>query len=173
MTASTNPRAVNLKRFKKQVLDNKRRLRRFLTKVEKLAPRGLDKLTPIIDAEVWKEVDCLTCANCCKRMSPTFTPKDITRIAAHLNLTENAFKEKWLFYDKADKDWMNVKQPCQFLDLTTNMCSIYEVRPFDCAGFPHLAKKKMIDYVHVHKQNIEYCPATYKMVEKLKARLEA
>jgi uncharacterized protein len=24
-----------------------------------------------------------------------------------------------------------------------------------------------VDYMHVHKQNIEYCPATYKMVEKL------
>ncbi len=172
MSETTNPRAVNLRRFKKQVADNKRRLRRFLTKVEKNPPRGLDKMTPVIDAEVWQEVDCLTCANCCKRMSPTFTKKDVTRIAAHLDMTEEAFREKWLFYDKADKDWMNVKQPCQFLDLKTNMCSIYEVRPVDCAGFPHLAKKKMVDYVHVHKQNIEYCPATYKMVEKLKARVE-
>jgi Fe-S-cluster containining protein len=52
--------------------------------------------------------------------------------------------------------------------LKTNMCSIYEVRPADCAGFPHLTKKKMTEYIHVHKQNIEYCPATYKMVEKMK-----
>ena len=27
--------------------------------------------------------------------------------------------------------------------------------------------KRMKDYAHVHKQNIEYCPATYKMVEKM------
>jgi len=32
-------------------------------------------------------------------------------------------------------------------------------------------KKKMTDYIHVHKKNIEYCPATYKMVEKLKERI--
>jgi hypothetical protein len=25
--------------------------------------------------------------------------------------------------------------------------------------------------VHVHKQNVEYCPATYKMVEKMQALL--
>jgi uncharacterized protein len=25
----------------------------------------------------------------------------------------------------------------------------------------------MVDYIHVHKQNVEYCPATFKMVEKL------
>ena len=47
------------------------------------------------------------------------------------------------------------------------MCSIYEVRPADCSGFPHLAKKKMTEYMHVHKQNVAYCPATYRMVEKL------
>ena len=28
-------------------------------------------------------------------------------------------------------------------------------------------KKKMTEYIHVHKQNVEYCPATYKMVEKM------
>ena len=35
----------------------------------------------------------------------------------------------------------------------------------DCSGFPHLPKTKMVDYMHVHKQNIEFCPATYKLVE--------
>ena len=62
---------------------------------------------------------------------------------------------------------MNVKQPCQFLNLADNKCSIYEVRPADCAGFPHHDKKKMTDYMHVYKQNVEYCPATYKWIEKI------
>lgn len=124
-----------------------------------------------IDAEVWQEVDCLSCANCCKTMSPTFTNKDIKRIANHFEMTPAEFKEKWLYFDKSEGDWMNVKQPCQFLDLGTNMCSIYEVRPADCAGFPHLKKKKMTDYMHVHKQNVAYCPATFKMVEKMMAKL--
>jgi hypothetical protein len=101
-------------------------------------------------------------------MSPTFTKTDIKRISTHLKTTPKAFTEQWLEYDKDDKDWMNKLRPCQFLDLKTNMCSIYEVRPADCAGFPHLTKKKMTEYIHVHKQNVEYCPATYKMVEKMK-----
>ena len=86
-------------------------------------------------------------------------------------MTPASFKDKWLTFEKKDKDWVNIKRPCQFLDLKTNMCSIYEVRPADCAGFPHLAKKKLADNVHTHKQNIEYCPATFKMVEKMKALL--
>jgi len=31
----------------------------------------------------------------------------------------------------------------------------------------------MVDYMHVHKQNIEYCPATYKLVEKMQEALKA
>jgi Fe-S-cluster containining protein len=101
-------------------------------------------------------------------MSPTFTVKDIKRISTHLGMTPIAFRDKYLYLEKKDNDWMNKQQPCQFLDLTSNMCSIYEVRPADCAGFPHLNKKKMVDYIHVHKQNVSYCPATFKMVEKMK-----
>jgi Fe-S-cluster containining protein len=100
-------------------------------------------------------------------MSPTFTPTDIKRISSHLEMTPAAFKEKYLEYDKKDKDWLNKLQPCQFLNLKTNKCTIYEIRPADCAGFPHLTKRKMTEYMHVHKQNVELCPATYKMVEKM------
>ena len=142
----------------------KRKMRVFLGKIEKNPPRGLDKIAFQVDKEVWEEIDCLTCANCCKSMTPTFTKKDISRISAHFNQTQAEFKEKWLYQDKKG-DW--TKTPCQFLDKKTNMCSIYEIRPADCAGFPHLAKKKMVQYIDVHKQNVEYCPATYKMVEKM------
>lgn len=157
---------IHLRSFKQKVRQHKKALRSFLTKLEKNPPRKLDALAVQVDQAVWQETDCLTCANCCKTMSPTYTLKDIRRIAAHLDMTPKAFKEKWLYQEK-DGDWMNRSQPCQFLNLKTNMCSIYEVRPADCAGFPHLTKKKMVEYMHVHKQNVEYCPATYKMVEKM------
>jgi translation initiation factor 2 alpha subunit (eIF-2alpha) len=32
------------------------------------------------------------------------------------------------------------------------------------------ATEKWVEYAHVHKQNIDYCPATFKMVEKLVER---
>jgi len=160
---------VNLRSFKQKVKREGKQLKSFLTKLEKKSPKGLDALAAKLSPEVWAETDCLSCANCCKTMSPTFTAKDIKRIAAHVQMTPAEFKEKWLVYDKKDNDWLNESQPCQFLNLKTNMCSIYEVRPADCAGFPHLTKKKMTEYIHVHKQNVEYCPATFKMVEKMKA----
>ncbi|MCR6720860.1 MAG: YkgJ family cysteine cluster protein [Chitinophagaceae bacterium] len=161
----------NLRAFRKMALIEKRRLRRFLTKIEKAPPRGLEKITQNLEKEVWAEVDCLACANCCKTMTPTFNKSDLKRISAHFGQTVDEFKEKWLYKERSTGDWMNKKQPCQFLNLKDNKCSIYAIRPDDCAGFPHLPKK-MKDYVHVHKQNVEYCPATFKIVEKMMAAVK-
>jgi Fe-S-cluster containining protein len=158
------------KKFAEQVLQHRSHLRRFLSKVERQPPRELDAYAEQIEPQVWKEVNCLACSNCCRTMTPTYTFKDLQRIAPHFNMTISQFKAKWLFRNR-EGDWMNVLNPCQFLDLKTNMCSIYEIRPADCAGFPHLTKKKMIHYIHVHKQNVQHCPATFKMVEKLRALL--
>lgn len=162
---------VNIRSFRQKVKLNKKSFRSFLTRLEKKAPKNLHATMVQVDKEAWAETDCLTCGNCCKKMTPTFSPADIKRIAAHFELTPVAFKEKWLIHDKKADDWQNKKQPCQFLNLTDNKCSIYAIRPSDCSGFPHFTKKNPVDYMHVHKQNLEYCPATYKMVEKMKALL--
>lgn len=158
---------VNLRSFKKKVSHTKRSFRKFLTRLEKTPPKGLTNLTIALEKEVWQEVDCLSCANCCKTMTPTFNKADLKRISAHFGQTVEEFQKQWLYKErKKDGDWLNKKQPCQFLNLQDNKCSIYAIRPADCAGFPHLPKK-LKDYVHVHKQNIEYCPATYRLVEKM------
>jgi hypothetical protein len=161
--------SVNLRSFKQKARNNKRSFRRFLTRLEKNTSERIKKLTAKLEEQVWKETDCLSCANCCKTMTPTYTSKDIRRISAYLGMTVNTFKKKWLRKERNSGDWLNKSTPCQFLDLKNNKCGIYEVRPADCSGFPHLPKK-MKDYVHVHKQNVEYCPATYKMVEKMMER---
>lgn len=157
---------VNLRSFRLKVKRFKKKMRSFLTRLEKNAPSKLDVWTAEADKAVWLETDCLSCANCCKTMSPTYTPADIKRISHHLQITGSEFKKKYLYQD-AQGDWLNVKQPCQFLDLSTNMCSIYTIRPADCAGFPHLTKRKAKEYLHVHAQNVAYCPATFKMVQKM------
>ena len=162
---------VNFRSFKRKLSVYRKSFRSFLRRMEKNPVKNIDKLTKEIEPQVWAEVDCLSCANCCKKMTPTFTEKDLKRISAHFNQTPEEFRKKWL--KKQDGDYVNVLNPCQFLDLKTNMCSIYTIRPEDCAGFPHLSKRKFTEYAHVHKQNIEYCPATFKMVEKLKARIDA
>jgi uncharacterized protein len=157
--------------YKKLMKNNRRRFRYFLTRLETVKPKGMDKLAIEVDKEVWAETDCLQCANCCKTMTPTFTTKDIKRISAHFNQTPEEFTKKWLYKERGTGDMMNKKQPCQFLNLKDNKCSIYEIRPADCSGFPHHTKKHFTEWAHVYKQNVEYCPATFKMVEKMIERV--
>jgi Fe-S-cluster containining protein len=155
---------VNLRSFRNLVFQNKKRLRTFLARLEK-KPSGPVRLITLEANELaWSKTDCMDCANCCKTMSPTYTQKDIARISKFLGMTRKAFVEKWLYKDRVG-DWINKKQPCQFLDLKTHMCNVYEVRPGDCAGFPYHGTKKIKDYGHVFKQNVEFCPATYRLVE--------
>ncbi len=163
---------INLRSFRKLAITTKNRFRRFLTKLESNAPRGLDNHIAVLEKEVWQETGCLTCANCCKTMTPTFNKQDLKRISAHFKLTVEEFQQKYLKRERGgERDWMNKVEPCQWLNLKDNKCSIYEIRPADCAGFPHLSKK-FKDFVHIHKQNVEYCPATHRLVEKMMERVK-
>ena len=162
---------VNFRSFRKTLSVHRKSFRSFLLRVEKKQVKGIDKFTAAASKEVWEEVDCLSCANCCKKMSPTFTTQDIKRISAHFEQTPEEFRKKWLRKDR-NKDLINKTEPCQFLNLKDNKCSIYEIRPADCSGFPHLTKGRWSDYAHVHKQNIDFCPATFKMVQKIKSLVE-
>lgn len=158
---------INLRSFKKKAGLNRKRFRAFITRLENSRHQGVMEEVQHTNAEVWKEIDCLSCANCCKKMTPTLNVADKSRIAAHLGMTVKDFTTQYLEYDATDKDWRMQQQPCTFLDLKTNKCSIYEVRPADCSGFPHLTKAPLKNYLYIHKQNIMYCPATYLFVEKM------
>jgi len=140
---------------------------RFLNQVKRNPPRNLQSIAMKAGSDVWKDVDCLSCANCCKTMTPTYTNADIKKIASYLKISVDEMKSRWLKKERGTGNWINKTTPCQFLDLETNMCNVYEVRPADCSGFPHLAKKRFIDYLHVHQQNLDECPATFRMVEKM------
>ena len=159
---------VNLRSFRNLVSRNKKRLRSFLFRMERKAPRNLHLITLEANELAWAKTDCMDCANCCKTMSPTYSPSDISRIAKHLGMTNKAFTNKWLYKDR-EGDWINKKQPCQFLDLKTNLCGIYDVRPSDCAGFPYHGTKKIKEYGHMYRQNVEFCPATNRLIEIMQA----
>lgn len=162
---------VNFRSFKSKLSHHRKSFRSFLNKTKNKPPKGIGKMIEAVEPGVWSETDCLSCGNCCKKMTPTFTKKDIARISAHFNETPEAFYKKWLKKDSS-KDIVNKTQPCQFLNLKDNKCSIYAIRPADCSGFPHLGNKNWKDYAPLHKQNMEYCPATFKFVERIKQLAE-
>ena len=113
----------------------------------------------------------------CKKMTPTFIDSDIKRISKHLGMTEAAFKKKWIKQEDPEPDGtpgdlVNKTQPCQFLNLKDNKCSIYEVRPRDCADFPHFAKEEFGQFNDTYIQNLKFCPVTYEFIKSMKKQVE-
>ncbi|MFM2386209.1 MAG: hypothetical protein RL660_966 [Bacteroidota bacterium] len=166
------PAPINIKSFKAKANRHKKSMTKFLRKFDKKFIPGMLSKQLELNEQVWQEVDCLSCANCCKTMTPTFTKEDTKRIAAHLGITTKELYNKYFEKDEDNGDIVNKKQPCQWLNLKDNKCSIYEVRPVDCSGFPHHTKKRFDNYNHVYEQNIDKCPATFAMVQKLQAWVE-
>lgn len=161
---------MDLKKFRVTAARKKVSLSAFLDKLDTVVPTEMPELVAKAEAEVWNKVNCMECANCCKTMTPTFTTKDVKRIAAHLGMAPKDFKDKWLVKEEESGDWVNKLQPCQFL--VNNMCSIYEVRPVDCAEFPHHNKKPFDLYNDTFKNNLVHCPATLELVDRLKKAVE-
>lgn len=159
--------------YKRRAARKKKELSKFLKELGKSKRKGILKTALAVDKSVWGEVGCISCANCCKTMTPTYTKKDVNRIAKHFNMTYDEFYKKWLKKD-SNKDIVNKSTPCQFLG-KDNLCTIYDIRPADCAEFPHFVRKDFMYQVQekTYTNNLSHCPATLIFVEKLKTVIEA
>ncbi len=164
---------MDVKKLERRGAQKKKELKKFLKRIEKNPPRGLLKTNAEVGAETWSEVECLSCANCCKKMTPTFKKSEVKRIAAHMGMTHKEYFDKYLEMDEDNEDVVNKSTPCQHLDLTDNKCTIYEIRPDDCRLFPHFQRKDFNEISYVIADNIPRCPATLVFVEKLNERLAA
>jgi Fe-S-cluster containining protein len=164
---------LNIASFTRRAGRKKKDLAKFLRKLGKSNKRGIYPAAVQANYEVWQEIECLDCANCCKKMTPTYTPKDIKRIATHLDMTYDEYFEKWLKKD-TNGDIINKSTPCQFLG-KDHKCTIYEMRPDDCAQFPHFVRKDVKFQIQekTYTNNLSYCPATLRFVEKLEEAFAA
>lgn len=115
--------------------------------------------------EAFEKIDCLQCANCCKRYSPRFKTPDIKRIAALLHLRESELIEQYLRLDE-DGDYVTRSLPCPFL-APDNTCSIYEHRPSDCKRFPYTDEDVIVKRQQLTVKNSSFCPIVYYVLEKL------
>jgi uncharacterized protein len=138
--------------------------KKFLERVKKRPPPKLDGMVQGIHNQVFKKIDCLDCANCCKTTSPIFYPKDIERAAKYLKIKAAAFENDFLRVDE-EKDFVLQGSPCVFLDLDDNKCSIYDARPNACRTYPHTDRKNFYQLTELTFKNLDICPAVVKIVE--------
>lgn len=160
---------IDIGKYHQLALQKQKEHRKFLAILKKKAPKNLDKIVQEVHTEVFREIDCTKCANCCKILGPLFTESDISRIAKHFRMRLPVFEDMYLRVDE-DNDKVFKSMPCPFLG-EDNLCSIYDIRPKACREFPHTDRKKIYQINHLTIQNTLICPAVYLFVEKLQERL--
>jgi uncharacterized protein len=157
---------LDLKAFHKKAAQLRPENEKFYKRLKQKPPKDLDEKFHTLHNEVFDEIDCLTCANCCKTTSPIFYERDIERASKALRMKPGDFVTKYL---KTDEDGDSVLQvaPCPFLD-ADNYCSIYENRPNACREYPHTNRKKMQQIADLTFKNTLVCPAVLEITERLK-----
>jgi Fe-S-cluster containining protein len=160
---------IQLKAIKEKAQAEKKANKKYFRKLKNKKPRELDQTVAGIHEEVFEEVDCLQCANCCKTTSPIFRDIDIDRIAQHLGMRPADFVDQHLHLDE-DGDYVLNVAPCPFLD-EENYCQIYEVRPRACREYPHTDRKNFHQILDLTLKNTSICPATLEIVKRLRKTL--
>lgn len=161
---------MDLKAHKNLATLKQKEHKKFLDALKRKPPKNLDYTVLETHEEVFENIDCLKCANCCKTTGPLFTEKDIERIAKHFRMSPAVFEQKYLRTDE-DQDKVLRQLPCPFLG-EDNFCSIYDVRPKACSEFPHTDRKKIYQINNLTIKNTLICPAAFDFVEKLQQNLD-
>ena len=128
------------------------------------------KQLPRLHDDAFAKIDCLQCAACCKNYSPRFKTPDVKRISKYVGLRESDFIETYLRVDE-DGDFVVKASPCPFLG-SDNACTVYEVRPSDCARFPYTDEDVIIKRQPLTVKNSSFCPIVYHVLDGLQKTLK-
>ena len=112
-----------LEKLPKLAAQSSKETKKFFAKLKKKPPKHLDYLMQDLHEQVFEEVDCLSCANCCKTTGPLFTATDIDRISKHLKLKPQLFIAQYLRIDE-DQDYVLQSVPCSFLGASKGLCRV-------------------------------------------------
>lgn len=151
--------------WQNQKKSRKKPQQKFLRHLRKKKGKHFNELADDLHEEVFKEVDCLDCANCCSSIPPIVNRTDANRIAKHLNMKVRDFQEEYLVQDE-DGDMVMKTTPCTFL-LDDHKCLIYEVRPKACRQYPHTDDMEFMNNLKLHLPNAQYCPAVFHILERM------
>ncbi|MDR1501543.1 MAG: YkgJ family cysteine cluster protein [Prevotella sp.] len=125
----------------------------------------MDTIVQQLHEDVSAEIDCLSCANCCRTLGPAIYDKDIERMAKALRIKPAEVVSKYLKMDE-DGDYVFRSMPCPFL-LSDNYCSIYEARPKACREYPHTDRKRFEQIYKLTVKNSATCPIAYEVLCRL------
>jgi hypothetical protein len=144
------------------------RYKQLMKEIRKKYKKQMDRIFHPLHEEVFNEIDCLQCANCCKTTSPIFYENDIQRASKALRMKVAEFTDAYLRIDN-DGDYVLKSSPCPFLGYD-NKCIIYDSRPTACREYPHTNRKRMYQIGNLTLRNSQVCPAVARIFNKLEEK---
>ncbi len=141
-----------------------------MEKLGRIKRRELDELFFRIHEEVFSEIDCMECGNCCKNTGPKINNRDIDRIGNFINMRSGKVRQAYLKVDD-DNEFVFQSMPCPFLK-EGNVCSIYEVRPRACSEYPYTDIPNIQKKLYKTLKNSLICPGVYRILERIKEELK-
>jgi uncharacterized protein len=148
---------------------NKIENKTLVKKLKQSKPKNLDDVVHQLHDKEFDQIDCLTCANCCKTTSPAIYERDIDRLAKHLKIKPSNLIRQYLHKDE-DNDYVFKGAPCPFLG-NDNHCMVYDSRPLACREYPHTNRKRFYQVLEISLSNTTICPAVASIFEQLKKEM--
>jgi Fe-S-cluster containining protein len=152
----------------KQVGHRKSTYQDIFKRLRRKKGKKLDALFQEAHDEVFAEIDCMSCANCCTDLGPRINSADITRLSKDLSIKDTHFKHQYLRKDE-DGDFVFKDMPCPFLH-ADNVCFVYEKRPRACREYPH-SDESPIRLQRMEK-DLDICPAIGAILQLVDSKLD-
>jgi len=118
-----------------------------------------EKAFQILASDIQQQMDCTTCANCCRHSVVPVQKEEIAKIASHLGVTVGAAKQTYTVADPeapASRILRTSPQGCVFLK--ENLCTIYEALGIHSLGGRPSSLARWVPL----------CPIIYNAVEAFK-----
>lgn len=138
----------------------------LIRKLKRKPASDLDERVSAHHYEVFREIDCLECGNCCRSLGPRIKDVDIQRLSKYLKIKPSKFAEDYLRVDE-DKDFVFKTMPCPFLG-ADNYCSVYSQRPVACREYPHTDRKRFYQVLDLTLKNSVTCPAVLEVLRRMR-----
>ena len=125
----------------------------------------------ILASAIQQQMDCTSCANCCRHSVVPVSKPEMERIAAHIGISAEAVVRTRTVPDpdaSGSRILRNSGDACVFL--RGNLCTIYEARPKACRDFPHVAAgiHSLGSRLSSHARWAPLCPIIYNALEAFK-----
>ena len=163
---------IDIRRIEKlaaQKADENWKFRNYLKGWCDLSSKEIDTRFKYYYEIVSKEIDCTKCANCCIKLQPLLSLRDVKSMATHLGLSYSLFLEKYIVEDEEEDGFVFNTFPCPLLK--DNLCTVYSSRPLECRAYPHLDKKDRIFSMTTVFESCSVCLIVYNVYELLKKEL--